>query len=192
MENARKYFENLIQKQGYFLYLPVGICEGLTSGILDDIECLDLPGPYDDNRWQKFDLPEPTRSKVKDIIIGLYKGRQEPKLFPMVELQNRLQWGEIFSNFSELMSKTGYIYLLNGNIVEVLSATISFGTLHAPGGCAYTEYHPEDGHLIVVKNTFTKSRVTRLMRLTREHLHKVRRDNPAKIIEISKDLGLLK
>lgn len=102
-----------------------------------------------------------------------------------------LDWAKIYYTF-KLIRKNGYFSLSDGTIIEFLSANISFGTLRAPGGCVSVDYHPEDGHLVVIKNSFTKSRVTRLMRLTREHLHKVRRDDPSKIIEIAQNLGLLK
>ncbi len=191
MTAAVEFFERTIQEKGYFFYLPESVSEGLLNGTLDDIECLDLPGPWGDNRWEKISIPDPTKSRVKELIVSLYKLRKEPSLRVTPDLQDRLQWGEIYQAFN-LIRKDGYLCLSNGVIIEFLSANISFGTLHAPGGCAYTDYHSENSHLIVLKNSFTKSRVTRLMRLTREHLHQVRCDNPTKIIEIARNLGLLK
>lgn len=191
MTAAVEFFERTIQEKGYFFYLPKSVSEGLLNGTLDDIECFDLPGPYDDNRWEKIPIPDPTRSRVKELIVSLYKFRKEVSLLVAPDLQDQLPWGEIYQTF-HLIRKDGYVCLSDGTIIEFLSANISFGTLHAPGGCAYTDYHSENAHLIVLKNSFSKSRVTRLMRLTREHLHKVRCDDPVKIIKIAQNLGLLK
>lgn len=184
-QNTTEIFGHTIRNKGCFLFIPKSASEGLLSGTLDEVECRGLPGPYNHKRWEEFP------PIAKEVVVGFLKFRHREGTLPEPDLNNSVQWKELYEAF-HLDRKDGYLLLPDQWVIEFLSTPIHFGTLHAPAGCAYTDYHSESGHLVTLKRSFSRTRVTRLMRLIREHLHHVRRNDPAKIMEIADQLGLLK
>lgn len=184
-QNTAEEFGRTIRNKGRFLFIPKSASEGLLARTLGEVECLGLPGPYDHKRWEEFP------SVAKEVIVRFLKFRLREGTLPEPDLNDSFQWKELYKSF-RLDRKDGYLLLPDHWMIEFLSTPIHFGTLHAPAGCAHTDYHFESGHLVTLKRSFSKTRVTRLMRLTREHLHQVQRNDPAKIVEIAGQLGLLK
>ena len=172
-------------KKGYFLYIPESVIVGIKTGLLDEVAFRGLPGPYHHESWDKFP------KQIKDIVVGFAKFMSKEGPLPLPDISNGAVWQDISESF-DLSREKGLGTLFDGTVFEFRSIPIWFGTLHAPAGNAHIEYIPDVGCLTIIDALYTKSQVTRLMRLTRENLHQLRRKNPEMIVELAKFVGILK
>ncbi len=180
---TRTLFEETLQKQGYFLYIPESAIPGLREGKFDEIESFDLP-KYDTEAWNAL------APNVKSLWLMLQKSCKDPDLLPKTDLQNAASWKMICEEFNFTRGE-GFLRLSN-YVVSLLSTEIAFGVTHAPGGCVYTDWHKEAGRLLILKKFWTDHAVAQLLDPIKERIDDMwtEEDSWIKILELAEYLKI--
>lgn len=177
MATPTEYFDAVLRERWQFLYLPTIAIEEWQSRRTDQMEVPGAAGA--EECWRHHYLSGEFREMA-----------QRERELPTPDLTEADEWA-VIEETHDLVRPKGFLPLSDRSVVRFLSTRIRFGVLRAPGGDLHTEHRPYFGHLVVVLERFQPDRVLRIRRLCSEALNQIRRQDPAKTLEIADMLGVL-